>query len=163
MSQNMYLPVTNPVRGQQHKKKSFSHVLCWRLIQIFLSACPPTPRMMEKSIGCLKIKFISALQDLISPACLAVELNRRHQYKQSEKCCSENYRCFSFPANDSSWVMTSFYWLLLYFEVISLLPLLRLWNETTKKTAEHSPPSQSPRHVSLAQRRRGGAYLLIGQ
>ena len=150
----MYLPVTN---------KSFSHVLCWRLIQIFLSACPPTPRMMEKSIGCLKIKFISALQDLISTACLAVELNRRHQYKQSEKCCRENYRCFSFPANDSSWVMTSFYWLLLYFEVISLLPLVRLWNETTKKLRStlhhHRALVMSP----WCREKAGGAYLLIGQ
>lgn len=45
--------------------------------------------------------------------------NRRHQYKQSEKCCRENYRCFSFPANDSGWLMT-------------FAACLVLWNETTK-------------------------------
>lgn len=60
--------------------------------------------------------------------------DRRHQYKHSEKCCRENYRCFSFPSNDSSWQMTSFYSFVLCFDQSSAPPLT-LWNKATENAA----------------------------
>lgn len=71
-----------------------------------------------------------------------MELNRRHRYKQSEKCRLENYRCFSFPANDFNWLMTTFYWLVLYSQVFKLLTEVR-----PQRAPESPPPSERPGHM----------------